>query len=108
MSLLDHFHPPLSKQRNWQNLHSAWANALRDQLNQGLLPPRYVAEVNISLGGQIEVDLGTFEVTEEPGTPEAVAVVPPWLPGEPSRRSEEHTSELQSQFHLVCRLLLEK
>src|SRR6266568_8933264 len=26
----------------------------------------------------------------------------------PSGRSEEHTSELQSQFHLVCRLLLEK
>src|SRR3989338_9248241 len=23
----------------------------------------------------------------------------------PGRRSEEHTSELQSQFHLVCRLL---
>src|SRR5438309_8857286 len=23
-------------------------------------------------------------------------------------RSEEHTSELQSQFHLVCRLLLDK
>src|SRR6266481_9699700 len=33
------------------------------------------------------------------------------LPGPtacPFRRSEEHTSELQSQFHLVCRLLLEK
>src|SRR2546430_4147856 len=26
----------------------------------------------------------------------------------PSSRSEEHTSELQSQSHLVCRLLLEK
>src|SRR5689334_23403717 len=26
----------------------------------------------------------------------------------PTPRSEEHTSELQSQFHLVCRLLLEK
>src|SRR5689334_24320044 len=26
----------------------------------------------------------------------------------PMPRSEEHTSELQSQFHLVCRLLLEK
>src|SRR2546422_3680918 len=25
-----------------------------------------------------------------------------------SRRSEEHTSELQSRLHLVCRLLLEK
>src|SRR5689334_23811682 len=30
--------------------------------------------------------------------------VPTLTPG----RSEEHTSELQSQFHLVCRLLLEK
>src|SRR5688572_31834494 len=28
--------------------------------------------------------------------------------GERSRRSEEHTSELQSQSNLVCRLLLEK
>src|SRR5579862_10042170 len=28
--------------------------------------------------------------------------------GCPEPRSEEHTSELQSQFHLVCRLLLEK
>src|SRR5689334_23671621 len=27
---------------------------------------------------------------------------------DPLARSEEHTSELQSQFHLVCRLLLEK
>src|SRR6266581_7901475 len=26
----------------------------------------------------------------------------------PGRRSEEHTSELQSPVHLVCRLLLEK
>src|SRR5689334_23953013 len=30
-----------------------------------------------------------------------------WNSSRPSR-SEEHTSELQSQFHLVCRLLLEK
>src|SRR2546429_6780516 len=30
-------------------------------------------------------------------------------PGDPvHRRSEEHTSELQSRLHLVCRLLLEK
>src|SRR5947208_13530528 len=32
------------------------------------------------------------------------AVLPIWSP----RRSEEHTSELQSPDHLVCRLLLEK
>src|SRR2546430_12885508 len=29
-------------------------------------------------------------------------------PGDSARRSEEHTSELQSQSNLVCRLLLEK
>src|SRR5438876_6455082 len=31
----------------------------------------------------------------------------PW-PRPPVERSEEHTSELQSPVHLVCRLLLEK
>src|SRR5690348_17606088 len=30
------------------------------------------------------------------------------LPAQTSSRSEEHTSELQSPVHLVCRLLLEK
>src|SRR2546422_6270301 len=29
-------------------------------------------------------------------------------PGLSAKRSEEHTSELQSRLHLVCRLLLEK
>src|SRR5689334_24533871 len=39
-----------------------------------------------------------------------VRPVPPSVFGttSPTSRSEEHTSELQSQFHLVCRLLLEK
>src|SRR5437868_7970435 len=31
-----------------------------------------------------------------------------WLMARASTRSEEHTSELQSRFDLVCRLLLEK
>src|SRR2546430_10264891 len=33
---------------------------------------------------------------------------PPEIPLERETRSEEHTSELQSQSNLVCRLLLEK
>src|SRR2546429_5313013 len=33
---------------------------------------------------------------------QVVSQVRPWI------RSEEHTSELQSRLHLVCRLLLEK
>src|SRR5687768_17831902 len=31
-----------------------------------------------------------------------------WSCSPPAGRSEEHTSELQSRLHLVCRLLLEK
>src|SRR6266702_8761567 len=34
--------------------------------------------------------------------------LPNWGPGTRTSRSEEHTSELQSRGHLVCRLLLEK
>src|SRR2546422_8014432 len=37
-----------------------------------------------------------------------MAAAPAHLPLAGSLRSEEHTSELQSRLHLVCRLLLEK
>src|SRR2546430_11461741 len=37
-----------------------------------------------------------------------IFLLPFWLGSMGGRRSEEHTSELQSQSNLVCRLLLEK
>src|SRR5437868_10378603 len=40
--------------------------------------------------------------------PAARAVTPARARAPPAVRSEEHTSELQSRFDLVCRLLLEK
>src|SRR3989449_2125277 len=44
-----------------------------------------------------------------PGGPAAGLLRPRRRPGDLSQgRSEEHTSELQSRLHLVCRLLLEK
>src|SRR2546429_1271093 len=43
------------------------------------------------------------------GPGSTVAVPPsPLVPSRANGRSEEHTSELQSRLHLVCRLLLEK
>src|SRR2546429_2514041 len=44
------------------------------------------------------------------GVATAEAMVTGLAPGRlaPTERSEEHTSELQSRLHLVCRLLLEK
>src|SRR2546430_10393409 len=43
---------------------------------------------------------------DHPGAPRDVG--PRREPAEREHRSEEHTSELQSQSNLVCRLLLEK
>src|SRR5207253_9328881 len=40
--------------------------------------------------------------------PDMVAVNAATMSGSLTPRSEEHTSELQSRGHLVCRLLLEK
>src|SRR5690625_5879240 len=51
-------------------------------------------------------------LVESSGRPASAAVVMGFLPelwGRSGRqRSEEHTSELQSRGHLVCRLLLER
>src|SRR2546427_7548742 len=48
---------------------------------------------------------GRLWVSPRPGLPAAVADA---IYGDTTQRSEEHTSELQSQSNIVCRLLLEK
>src|SRR5258708_10532198 len=58
-------------------------------------------------GGDFETWLASFrrEAAQQGISPRALAA----LDGvTPNPRSEEHTSELQSPDHLVCRLLLEK
>src|SRR5256884_1624359 len=50
----------------------------------------------------------SLDRTPEPGARPATAGPPPSAGGLFVVRSEEHTSELQSRLHLVCRLLLEK
>src|SRR2546422_4244341 len=64
------------------------------------------------VGGALDARAPPHPGTVCPGTPprRASAIGLPARyhgDGEP-RRSEEHTSELQSRLHLVCRLLLEK
>src|SRR5689334_24148217 len=49
-----------------------------------------------------------FEADGKPKKPAEAFAQSVGLPVDKLKRSEEHTSELQSQFHLVCRLLLEK
>jgi hypothetical protein len=95
MPLLDHFHPPLGKQRHWESFHARWAAALADALNAGLLPPGYFAEIQVTLGGgRIEVDVPTLEesgngvaaasasASQQGGM--ATLAVPAWAPPAPT------------------------
>src|SRR5699024_12684383 len=64
-----------------------------------------VADEIETLDGVADIPLATPNETADTGI---IQVVPTGAPDSFGVRSEEHTSELQSRFDLVCRLLLEK
>jgi hypothetical protein len=77
--LLDHFHPPLSDQRDWHGFHNAWATYLSASLNSQL-PEPWFAQPHVEFG--VEIDVATLE--ESPAlvgrsTPSASS----WLPSKP-------------------------
>src|SRR5256884_5636362 len=57
---------------------------------------------------KIAIFMGKTDSTAAAYKQQSMILVPMDLPGVKIIRSEEHTSELQSRLHLVCRLLLEK
>lgn len=61
MPLLDHFHPPLSQARHWEDFHNGWAYEIKRALNRRVLPPGYYAEAQVHIGSRVEVDVATFE-----------------------------------------------
>jgi hypothetical protein len=61
MSLLDHFHPPLSTQRHWESFHTTWAASIADSLNADWLPEGYFAEEQLHTAARVEIDVATFE-----------------------------------------------
>src|SRR5699024_11614639 len=73
--------------------------------------PQRLAELEDLLGGQVETLMSTEENIAKVIQDADVAIGSVLIPGRRAPilvRSEEHTSELQSRFDLVCRLLLEK
>src|SRR2546422_7911813 len=72
---------------NFNELHTATAAATADKLGEILVRE-----------GLITLDQLKKALMEQKGTGMRLGYT----------RSEEHTSELQSRLHLVCRLLLEK
>src|SRR2546422_3252006 len=73
-------------------------------------PPRSTLFPYTTLFRSLELDVRDLDLGELLPVPGVAAE--PGAPREPIdpdlSRSEEHTSELQSRLHLVCRLLLEK
>src|SRR2546430_12524265 len=63
-------------------------------------------DVGSAIRGADAYHLVVVKSTVIPGT--TTNLVRPVLESSSRKRSEEHTSELQSQSNLVCRLLLEK
>jgi hypothetical protein len=61
MPLLDHFHPPLSERRHWEAFHARWASAIADGINEQGLPEHLFAEPTLHVGGQVQVDVATFD-----------------------------------------------
>jgi len=75
MPLLDHFHPPLSERRHWDAFHSRWASAIADNLNDHGLPEYHFAEPTVQIGGQVQVDIATFdESTSGHGSPKTATL----------------------------------
>jgi hypothetical protein len=92
MPLLDHFHPPLRPERNWESMHAVWAVAIVERLNQSLLPATYYAETQIHIGSRVEVDVATLERLTPPTArpartengPVATLEAEVWAPAEPA------------------------
>src|SRR2546429_4985276 len=74
--------PPRSTLFPYTTLFRSWSRICNDIIHRicTLYPKNFV---------------GVCQLPQSPGVP-------------PVNRSEEHTSELQSRLHVVCRLLLEK
>src|SRR2546427_4178454 len=57
---------------------------------------------------RVDHQIGLEQAAQPPGQAQRLGRPRPQTGQRPAHRSEEHTSELQSQSNLVCRLLLEK
>jgi hypothetical protein len=94
MPLLDHFHPPLSKQRHWDSFHGAWAEAIARHLNEDLLPPRYVAEARVKIGRHVKIDVATLDQGSEQIASLENGGVAVWAPARPTASATLDFGEL--------------
>ena len=59
MPVLDHFHPPVSDEIQWNTFHSAWASTIATRLNE-IVPAEFRVHENLKLGGGLEIDVAAI------------------------------------------------
>src|SRR3712207_8749614 len=80
-----------------------YTTLFRSSLTPGALPA-----VVVPSGSKTGLSVASFSSEVSRRGPSSTAKSPTGTISSAKRRSEEHTSELQSRQYLVCRLLLEK
>lgn len=89
MPLRDHFHPPLSKQRSWEELHGQWPAMIVIALTRHL-PARFIAGPRVHLGPYFEIDVASYEkdelseVASEGGEEKGGVATAVWAPPQPT------------------------
>src|SRR5258708_23453622 len=96
--------PPPTSIRTWAVVEPSFTSSTLP-----LMMLRALSRMVASPSRRLEVSLGEAgRGDRELRPPGRLRPVRPLADEKEKRRSEEHTSELQSPDHLVCRLLLEK
>jgi hypothetical protein len=70
-------------ERPWEGIHSTWASTIATQLNQDQLPAEYFAMPLVTLGGGVQVDVGTFQTGEPPESTHGGVTTQIWAPPQP-------------------------
>jgi hypothetical protein len=89
MPLRDHFHPPLAKERSWEELYGQWPAMIVMAL-ASKLPPRYFAGPRVHLGPYFEINVASVEkdkrawVASSGGEDEGSVATAVWAPPQPT------------------------
>src|SRR5689334_22536696 len=98
----------LTVTQRWDSAGGNWATAAPLNAPRAFAGAADFGGSLIAIGGLDDFGEGVSSVERFDATSGSWTAGPALPVSTALMRSEEHTSELQSQFHLVCRLLLEK
>jgi hypothetical protein len=98
MPLLDHFHPPLSVERPWEGIHSAWAATKAGRINDEQLPPDYYAMPLVTVGGRS--DSYEVQVLQQLGVPKLRAAIELVSPANKDRPGHRQAFAVKCAAHL--------